>query len=317
MRIQSTEPKHARPLVAVGGRSTARFAAAGAAAANTAANEDSGRLGSLLVNAGVLTEEQAEQVARAQQGNLARFGETAVALGYAAQTDIDAALASQFNFAVTGTGASELDPSLIAARGGRDRASELVRSLRANLSHVLEDWPGDETPAVTCASLTGSVGRRLVAANLAIAAAQAGLRTLLIDADMRAPALHQLFNVSDRTGLSTFLAGRQSRPHIQRIAAIPGLFFLPAGPSPPNPAELLAKLQGALPALRADTSAQLVLINAPPLDAAEDLYVIAAAAPAVLMIVRRHFTQAKPLVASAARLKLVGATIVGSVLNVA
>lgn len=308
MRIYSTQRNFHEPLA---GRPDGR------AEPREAANEDSGRLGALLVAAGVLSEEQAEQTARAQQGSLARFGETAVALGFATQADVDAALASQFNFAITAPGGTELDPSLIAAHGRRDRASELVRSLRANLSHVLEDWPDGETPAVTVASLTGAVGRRLIAANLAIAAAQAGVRTLLIDADLRNPALHSLFNIADRTGLSTFLAGRQSRAHIQRIEAIPGLFFLPAGPTPPNPAELLAKLGNELPSLRSETAAQLVLINAPPLDAAEDLYVVAAAAPAVLMVVRRHFTRARPLVEAAGRLKMVGATVVGSVLNVA
>lgn len=281
-----------------------------------AANEDSSRLGSLLIARGVLNPEQAEQIARAQLGTHTRFGETAVGLGFATQADVDAALASQFNFAVAAPGASALDPALIAAHGGRDRASELVRSLRANLSHVLDDWQGDQTPAVTVASLTGAVGRRLVAANLAIASAQAGVRTLLIDADMRNPALHSLFNVADRTGLSSFLAGRQLRPDIQRIEAIPGLCFLPAGPIPPNPAELLAKLGAALPALRSETSSALVIINPPPLDVAEDVYVIAAAAPAVLMVVRRHFTRARPLQAAAARFGMVGATVVGSVLNV-
>ena len=280
-------------------------------------NEDFGRIGALLVASRAMTREQAEQVARAQRGTGERFGETAVALGFATQPAIDAALARQFNFAVDSPNGSKLDPSLIAARGQRDRASELVRSLRANLSHVLEAWPGSEPPAVTIASLTGAVGRRLIAGNLAIASAQAGVRTLLIDADLRHPTLNTLFNTDDHAGLSTFLAGRRPRPQINRIAAIPGLSFLPAGPVPPNPAELLAKFEAMLPALRTAANAELVLVNPPPLDAAEDLFVIAAAAPAVVMVARRHFTRAKALTAAAARLQLAGATIIGSVLNVA
>lgn len=282
-----------------------------------AANADIVSIGALLVDRGVILPDQAEQIARTQRGTGARFGETAVALGFASQDAVDAALASQFNFAVASPGGSKLDPSLIAALGRRDRASELIRSLRANLSHVLEDWPGAEKPAVTVASLTGAVGRRLIVSNLAIASAQAGVRTLLVDADLRNPALNRLFNMPDHAGLSTFLAGRQQRPEIQRIDAIPGLFFLPAGPIPPNPAELLSKLGTALPTLRKATGAAMVLVNTPPLDVAEDLYTIAAAAPAVLMVTRRHFTRARGLTAAAARLELAGATIVGSVLNVA
>ncbi len=282
----------------------------------TAAGDGARNIGALLVSGGFITAEQAEQVARAQRASGGRFGDTAVALGFASQDAVDAVLASQFDFAVASPAASQLDPSLIAARGRRDRASELIRSLRANLSHVLEDWPG-EMPAVTVASVTGAVGRRLIASNLAIASAQAGVRTLLIDADMRHPALHQLFNTPDQAGLSTFLAGRQTRPELHRIAAIPGLTFHPAGPVPPNPAELLARLAGALPTLKAAASADMILINPPPLDVAEDLYVIAAAAPAVLMVARSHFTRAKELTAAATKLGLAGATIVGSVLNVA
>lgn len=274
------------------------------------------RIGERLVAAGVVLAEQAEQIARAQHGSQQRFGETAVALGFASQDAVDAVLASQFNFSIAAPGVSQLDPSLITARGQRDRASELVRSLRTNLSHVLAAWSGESTPAVTVASLTAGVGRRLIASNLAIASAQAGVRTLLIDADLRNPALQSLFNTPDSVGLSTLLAGRRST-RTQTIEAIPGLCFLPAGPIPPNPTELLGKLEAALPMLRAETAAELILINAPPLDTAEDLYVIAAAAPAVLMVTRRHYTRARPLVAAAARLRLAGATIIGSVLNVA
>lgn len=285
----------------------------------TAANSgvDNDRIGAILVARGIVKPEQAEQIARAQRGTRQRFGEAAVALGFASQEAVDAALASQFNFSIAAPGASRLHPSLITARGQRDRASEMIRSLRTNISHVLADWPGATMPAVTIASLTGSVGRRLIASNLAIASAQAGVRTLLVDADLRKPALHQLFDVHDGAGLSTFLAGRQPTPPIQSIAAIPGLSFLPAGPPPPNPAELLAKLEVLLPVLRAHSRAELILLNAPPLDAAEDLYVIAASAPAVLVITRRHFTRARALTAAASRLQLAGATIIGSVLNVA
>ncbi|MFZ4689199.1 MAG: polysaccharide biosynthesis tyrosine autokinase [Polymorphobacter sp.] len=283
----------------------------------TAIPETRYRIGEQLVAAGVVTPEQAEQIARAQRGSQQRFGEIAVALGFATQDAVDNVLARQFNFSIAAPGASRLDPSLITARGQRDRASELVRSLRTNLSHRLDDWHGAETPCVTMASLTSGVGRRLIASNLAIASAQAGVRTLLIDADMRNPALQSLFNTPDSSGLSTLLAGRSSFQDVQSIAAIPGLDFLPAGPIPPNPTELLGKLAITLPLLRAETGADLVLINAPPLDAAEDLYVIAAAAPAVLIVARRHFTLARPLARAMERLQLAGATIIGSVLNVA
>ena len=308
MRIISNRRENFEPSLGLEGPPLGKLAASA---------ERHGSIGERLVAAGVLTVQQAELTARTQRGSQQRFGETAVALGFATQEAVDSVLASQFNFSVAAPGASRLHPSLITARGQRDRASELVRSLRTNMSHALADWEGSQNPAVTVASLTSSVGRRLIASNLAIASAQAGVRTLLIDADLRNPALQSLFGTSDSVGLSTLLAGRQTGPVAQAIEAIPGLEFLPAGPVPPNPTELLGKLERVLPVLRAETGADLVLINAPPLDSAEDLYVIAAAAPAVLVVTRRHYTQARPLIAAAERLQLAGATIIGSVLNVA
>lgn len=310
MRIQSlsrpeTAPPAAVPLTRIDLR----------AAAAPARPQPVERLGDLLLAQGVLTAEQAEQVARAQRGTGARFGDTAVALGFVDRRSVDAALARQFNFAISARDASVLDPALVTAHGQRDRASELIRSLRGKLWAQLQREGGAD--AVTILSMTGIVGRRVIAGNLAVAFAQAGTRTLLIDADMRNPALHRLFGIANNSGLSTFLAGRQSDPDIFAIDEISNLAFHPAGPMPPNPAELLVRLGSALPRLKAAAAADMVLLNAPPFDAADDGYLVAAAAPAVLMVTRRHFTRARGLAATARRLQAANIRIVGSVLNVA
>lgn len=278
------------------------------------------RLGELLVARTALSFDQAEQVARAQRGSGTRFGETAVALGFVDQAIVNAALASQFDFAIVGHDVDDLDPALVTARGGRDRASELIRGLRAKLWQEIilrRTDAGALAPMITIASMTGSVGRRVIAGNLAIAFAQAGTRTLLVDADMRSPALHNLLRSPNRSGLSTFLAGRQLRPDLANIEAIPGLTFCAAGPIPPNPAELLARLPEALPRLRAAAGADLVLVNAPPFDAADDAYLVAAAAPSVLFVARHHYTQATQLARAGRRLREANIDIIGSVLNVA
>lgn len=280
------------------------------------------RLGELLVARAALSFDQAEQVARAQRGSGTRFGETAVALGFVDQALVNAALASQFDFAIVGHDVDDLDPALVTARGGHDRASELIRGLRAKLWQEIVLRRGDATapnpaPLITIASMTGSVGRRVIAGNLAIAFAQAGTRTLLVDADMRSPALHHLLRSPNRSGLSTYLAGRQPRPDLADIEAIPGLTFCAAGPIPPNPAELLARLPDALPRLCAAAGADLVLVNAPPFDAADDAYLVAAAAPSVLFVARCHYTQATQMARAGRRLREANIDIIGSVLNVA
>ncbi len=281
-------------------------------AVNSAADAD--RIGTRLISAGALTPLQVEQILRTQSASGARFGAVAVSLGFVEQTIVDAVLAGQFDFAVAPAETTRLDPALVTARGGRDHGSELIRSLRVRLSAELGDTPD---PVLLVASLTGKVGRRVIASNLAIAFAQAGMRTLLIDADLRVPALDRLFGIAAATGLSTLLASRDARAGIVEIAEIPGLSFLPGGPTPPNPVELLSRLPALLPALRIASHAELIVINTPPIDSCDDALSLGAATPQVLVVARRDYTRSDQLAVAAKRLEAAGCHIIGSVLNVA
>ncbi len=272
------------------------------------------RIGTRLVAAGVLTAAQAEQVARTQVASGMRFGEAAVALGFVGQARVDEELAGHFDFAVARSETTRLDPALVVAHGGGDHASELIRSLRVRL---FADLAAVDEPVLMVTSLTGKVGRRVIASNLAIAFAQAGTRTLLIDADLRVPALDRLFGVAGSPGLSTVLASRDATLGPVEIAEIPGLSFLPGGPPPPNPVELLSRLPALLPALRAATRARLVILNTPPIDGYDDALGLGPAQPAVLVVVRRNFTRSDKLAAAAKRLDAAGCRIIGSVINVA
>ena len=271
------------------------------------------RLGALLQRSGDITAEQAEHTARTQAGSGARFGETVVALGFADQAAVDRALAAQFDFAIAHPTLTALDPSLVVAQGGRDRASELIRRLRTRLANRLVEV---EQPIVLITSLSGKVGRRVIASNLAVAFAQAGTRTLLIDADLRTPTLHRLFGAVNPAGLSTLLAAREAPNMAFEVAEIPGLTFVPAGPTPPNPAELLSRLPAVLPKVCDHAGAELVLINAPPIDAHDDAFSLAAVAPYALFVARRNYTRSDRLAAAARRFAAIGCVITGSVLNV-
>lgn len=304
MRITS----NLRPTPASSGPASIAFPATTLAAA------PDNRIGALLVHAGDLTAPQVEQVARVQAASGERFGEAAVALGYTTPDRVERALARQFDFSVAHPGDSRLDPSLVVAVGGRDRSSELIRNLRAKLAIELAAR-GDEGRFVAALSTTAMVGRRVIAANLAIAFAQSGVRTLLVDADLRTPSLHRLFDAPSQAGLSSFLAGRQPRPTIVPITEIDNLAVHPAGPPPPNPAELLSRLPGQLAAIADAWNAGVVLFNTPPLATAEDGHLVAAATKNVLLVARRDFTRLKPLLAAQRRFVADGARVVGSVIN--
>ena len=84
-------------------------------------------------------------------------------------------------------------------------------------------------------------GRSFVAANLAVVFSQLGQRTLLIDADFRAPRQQSIFNIPDRFGLSSALSGRADLSAAAPVSGLAGLSVMPAGPVPPNPLELLSR----------------------------------------------------------------------------
>src|SRR6185436_9716186 len=120
------------------------------------------------------------------------------------------------------------------------RAEEL-RGLRTQL---MIRWAkaGVQHRVLAIVSPGAGEGRSYVAANLAVAFSQLGERTLLIDADLRRPRQHHIFNVSDRIGLSAVLSGRAGRSAVAPVPEFGALSLLTAGARPPNPQELLAGL---------------------------------------------------------------------------
>src|SRR5206468_2983691 len=97
---------------------------------------------------------------------------------------------------------------------------------------------------VVTSAMTGD-GKSLVSANLALAFAEAGTSTVLIDADLRRPSLHRLFKVSSAYGLTNLLTDRDAVLDFSRFRVRPNLMLIPSGPLPPNPAELLGSARMA------------------------------------------------------------------------
>ena len=157
-------------------------------------------------------------------------------------------------------------------------------------------------------------GRSNLAANLAVTFAQLGQRTLLIDGDLRVPRQHELFKIERQTGLSSLLAGRMQDQVVTFVHGIPGLAVLPAGPTPPNPAELLSR-----PALRhilaqSRSTFDVVLVDTPAFDAGVDTALLARAVGAVLVLARNHSTRLTTFNDVVAGLVDSNVQVVGSVL---
>ncbi len=139
--------------------------------------------------------------------------------------------------------------------------------------------------SVLISSMNPKTGKTVTATNLALAFAQSELKVILIDADMRRPRIHRVFDLDNETGLSTCLAGQSDIP-IRKKEDLPFLRFVPAGPIPPNPSELLSshRLETVLNRLR--ESYDCVIIDSPPMLTVTDAILISKAVDQTLLIIR-------------------------------
>jgi chain length determinant protein tyrosine kinase EpsG len=272
------------------------------------------RIGTLLAAQGKLDRAAIEQVVKFQQARGLRFGEAALRLHLITPEDLRAALAKQYDYPYLPLNDDGFGADLAASRDARHPQAEQLRALRTQL---LIRWNqlGREPRALAIVSPGSGEGRSYVSANLAVLFAQLGLRTLLIDADMRAPRQFEIFNIPDRIGLSAVLSGRASREAAVPVPAFGPLAVLPAGARPPNPQELL--LRPALGAFLdlANSEYDVILLDTPPARDNADAQSVAFSAGSVLVLARTNQTRQDDAAGLVRELGDAGAVVVGTVLN--
>jgi len=274
-------------------------------------------LGAILVDGGQLKPDDAERVLQYQKQHNLRFGEAALRLGLISEADIQFALSRQFSYAYLRKAPGELRPlsdDLVAAY---QPFSSRVEQLRAIRSQLMLRWfdRAEERQVLTIVGAERSEGRSYLAANLAIVFSQLGERTLLVDADMREPRQHYLFHLENQIGLSTLLAGRSREEAIVRISDLAGLSVLPAGPTPPNPLELLNRLNFDEFLIQAKSMFDVVIVDTPAMTEGEDAAIIAVRTGAALVISRAGSTRVAAYADLVQGLMEAGVAVVGSVLN--
>ena len=151
---------------------------------------------------------------------------------------------------------------------------------------------------ILVASSKGGAGKTTLSTQIAGHFAVGGKATVLVDADLRVPRLHRLFDLADRPdrpGLSVLLADPVRVPEPQRIDVLPCLALLPVGAPPPNPLELLER--GRFAALLQDLATRFdrVIVDTPASTEGADARVIAAACGEALVLARRHHARAAEL----------------------
>lgn len=201
--------------------------------------------------------------------------------------------------------------SLLDFRAGHSSAAEALRRVRTSLRFVGRA----DTPVYLITSALPHEGKTFVAGNLSRAFAEAGDRALVIGADLRSPTLGPMYGVPDDIGLSNYLAGQIDIDDICFPGGEADADVIPAGPVPPNPSELLggAKVDELLEWARAHYD--VVIIDAPPVDAVTDAVILAPAVDAVIMVARMNVLTRTALNRTLENLAIAGIAPSGVVAN--
>lgn len=205
----------------------------------------------------------------------------------------------------------------------REDALELLGDTRSKLSEAYLSLvttlrfttPHGAPRSIFLTSTRPAEGKSTSAYALARSFAQLGKTVLLIDADMRAPSIHQLVGLPNKQGLSNVLTGSENYAGFAQATPVPGLSVLTAGPLPPNPAELLASGTMAAAIGELLRNYDHVVIDGPPVMGLADAPLIASVAEATVFVIGSKQTNAKTIRSSVRRLADVDAHLVGAILT--
>lgn len=285
---------------------------------DSAANQNSPKrsIGKILVDAGVMSQDDSARVMAYQREKGIRFGEAAIHMGLISEGDIRYALSYQYEYAYLPRSSGKVtNPELVAAYMPFSHEVDQLRAIRSQLKlRWFDEAQGHAMLAIVGAG--HAEGGSYLAANLAIVFAQMGKNTLLIDSDMRTPRQHEMFQLNNQLGFSSLLAGRSDvASALQTVQFIQNLHVIPAGPIPPNPLELLNRDNMSELFEWAARTYDIVLIDTPSVAAGSDSMIVASKVGAALVVARTNETSLGTFTEMVAELKRSGINVVGSVLN--
>ncbi len=201
---------------------------------------------------------------------------------------------------------------LVVQVGSQSPRAESFRQLRTNLQYADVDRP---IRSLVMTSAISGEGKSTTSANLAITMAEAGLRTVLIEADLRRPKINEYMGVENAIGLTSVLSGNA----VLRDALQPwgrhGLMVLPSGPLPPNPSEILGSQQMVDLLVALTEIADVVVMDAPPLLPVTDAAVLARIADGAVLVVQAGRTKREQVTRCLEALDSVDSRLLGTVVN--
>lgn len=206
-------------------------------------------------------------------------------------------------------------PELVTLKDPRSPAAEAYRVLRTNIQYSAQD---KAIHTLVIAAPTPDETKSLTAANLAVAMAQGGLDTILVDADLRHPAQHTLWGLPNERGLTSLIGDEKALadlPLVLQKTGVARLSVLTSGPLPSNPADVLGGgwIGDILRLL--SQRAQMVLFDAPPVLSAADAALLGAQCDGLLLVIRAGATRRELAQRAKELLQRVNVRIVGVALT--
>lgn len=201
---------------------------------------------------------------------------------------------------------------LITQLNPKSPISEQFRTIRTNIQFSAID---ESIQSIIVTSAGPGAGKSITAANLAVVYAQQGMKTLLIDADLRKPTVHYTFRLGNLRGLSSVLIGEATFEEAVENGMVDELYILPCGPIPPNPAELLASNKMKQLLEFAEENYDFVIIDTPPVLAVTDAKILSQMVDGTIFVVRSGTTEKEDAKKAYELLNDGNAKIIGAVLN--
>lgn len=202
---------------------------------------------------------------------------------------------------------------LLAAQGPFSPVAEAFRMIRSNIQFISIDRP---IKSIVVTSAAPGEGKSITVANLGIVIAQAGLKTIILDTDLRRPVQHQIFTMPNKGGLTDLLRSPElDFNSYLRNTGIENLQLITCGTLPPNPAELLGSQRMVQLLAGLDDIADVVLCDSPPAAAVTDAAVLSSQVDGVVLVIEAGQTRREIAKQAMVNLQQAGVNLLGVVLN--
>ena len=201
---------------------------------------------------------------------------------------------------------------LITFAQPKSMLSEAYRNVRTSILLSFSEKPPKR---IVISSPNPAEGKTTTVVNTAIALAQTGARVLVVDSDMRKPRIHTIFGEENGVGLSNYLSGNAELRSAIKKSTIPNLYYLPSGPIPPNPSELLGSNLFKKTIKFLGERFDHIILDSPPVLGFADSIILSTSSDGILLVVTGGKTPRETLQRAKDALSQVNAKILGVVIN--